>query len=130
MSSTSSDVIAEPAAGAPVPPRALPNGLAAFLVFLSSGAVLVLETVSLRLVGPYVGVTLQVTSSVIGVALAAIAYGAWLGGWTADRVRGRLYDLGPYPALVDCDEPGAGWVEGYVRPIEPGELLLELIHGT
>ena len=61
------------------------GGLAAFLVFLASGAVLVLETVALRLVGPYVGVTLQVTSSVIGIALAAIAYGAWLGGWLADQ---------------------------------------------
>ncbi|WBB82521.1 fused MFS/spermidine synthase [Micromonospora sp. WMMD882] len=61
------------------------NGLAAFLVFFSSGAVLVLETVALRLVGPYVGVTLQVTSSVIGIALAAIAYGTWTGGWLADR---------------------------------------------
>nr|MDT0662496.1 fused MFS/spermidine synthase [Micromonospora sp. DSM 115978] len=70
---------------AAVAPRALPNGLAAALVFLSSGAVLVLETASLRLVGPYVGVTLQVTSSVIGVALGAIAYGAWFGGWLADR---------------------------------------------
>ncbi|GAA2049268.1 fused MFS/spermidine synthase [Polymorphospora rubra] len=65
--------------------RPLPNGLAAALVFLSSGAVLVLETAALRLVGPYVGVTLQVTSSVIGVALAAIAYGTWFGGWLADR---------------------------------------------
>ncbi|MCI4062861.1 fused MFS/spermidine synthase [Micromonospora sp. R77] len=69
----------------PAPAAGLPNGLAAFLVFLSSGAVLVLETVSLRLVGPYVGVTLQVTSSVIGMALAAIAYGAWMGGFLADR---------------------------------------------
>ncbi|NES12520.1 MULTISPECIES: fused MFS/spermidine synthase [Micromonospora] len=85
MSSTSSDVLAESAPAAPTPPRALPNGLAPFLVFLSSGAVLVLETVSLRLVGPYVGVTLQVTSSVIGMALGAIAYGAWMGGWLADR---------------------------------------------
>ncbi|QLQ38048.1 fused MFS/spermidine synthase [Micromonospora robiginosa] len=85
MSSTSSDIVIEPATDTPAPPRALPNGLAAFLVFLSSGAVLVLETVSLRLVGPYVGVTLQVTSSVIGMALAAIAYGAWMGGWLADR---------------------------------------------
>ncbi|MGI5211880.1 fused MFS/spermidine synthase [Plantactinospora sp. CA-290183] len=77
--------------------RPLPPALAATLVFLSSGAVLVLETASLRLVGPYVGVTLQVTSSVIGVALAAIAYGAWLGGWLADRrdPRGLLA-----PALV------------------------------
>ncbi|XVV13381.1 fused MFS/spermidine synthase [Actinoplanes sp. CA-131856] len=67
------------------PPRALPSGLATALVFGSSGAVLVLEIVALRLVGPYVGVTLQVSSSVIGVALAAIAYGTWLGGRLADR---------------------------------------------
>ncbi|MEH1012043.1 fused MFS/spermidine synthase [Micromonospora sp. CPCC 206060] len=73
----------EPSAAANSEP--LPNGLAAFLVFLASGAVLVLETVALRLVGPYVGVTLEVTSSVIGLALAAIAYGAWFGGWLADR---------------------------------------------
>lgn len=65
--------------------RPLPRGLAAALVFVASGAVLVLEVVGLRLVGPYVGVTLQSSSSVIGVALAAIAYGAWLGGWLADR---------------------------------------------
>ncbi|GAB3952565.1 fused MFS/spermidine synthase [Micromonospora vulcania] len=88
MSSPPSDVEAPPASSAPPAPAtalALPNGLAAFLVFFSSGAVLVLETVALRLVGPYVGVTLQVTSSVIGIALAAIAYGAWSGGWLADR---------------------------------------------
>ncbi|MGC4755021.1 fused MFS/spermidine synthase [Micromonospora trifolii] len=100
MSSPPSDVTALPASPAPPVPvtgRALPNGLAAFLVFFSSGAVLVLETVALRLVGPYVGVTLQVTSSVIGIALAAIAYGAWSGGWLADRrnPRGLLA-----PALV------------------------------
>jgi MFS family permease len=85
VSSSSSDVVVASAPVLPDPPRALPNGLAAFLVFLSSGAVLVLETVSLRLVGPYVGVTLQVTSSVIGMALGAIAYGAWMGGFLADR---------------------------------------------
>ena len=44
------------------------------------------------------------------------------GGWVADRVRGRLYDLGPYPALIDCGDRTAGWVEGYVRPAEPVEL--------
>jgi spermidine synthase len=65
--------------------RPLPNGLATALVFLASGAVLVLEIVALRLVGPYVGVTLQVSSSVIGISLGAIAYGTWLGGRLADR---------------------------------------------
>jgi spermidine synthase len=64
---------------------AFPNRLAGALVFLSSGAVLVLEVVGLRLVGPFVGVTLQTSSAVIGVALGAIAYGAWTGGWLADR---------------------------------------------
>ncbi|MFI5488110.1 fused MFS/spermidine synthase [Micromonospora echinaurantiaca] len=85
MNSPSPDVAVPPAQPEPATGRALPGGLAAFLVFFSSGAVLVLETVALRLVGPYVGVTLQVTSSVIGIALAAIAYGAWSGGWLADR---------------------------------------------
>lgn len=55
---------------------------------------LVLEIVGLRLVGPYVGVTLQTSSAVIGVALAAIAYGAWTGGWVADRIDPRRL-LGP-----------------------------------
>ena len=71
-------------------PRALPSGLATALVFGASGAVLVLEIVALRLVGPYVGVTLQVSSSVIGVSLAAIAYGAWVGGRLADHVDPRV----------------------------------------
>lgn len=63
----------------------LNNRIAAALVFLTSGAVLVLEIVGLRLVGPYVGVTLSSSTAIIGVALAAIAYGAWTGGWLADR---------------------------------------------
>ncbi|GIJ26321.1 hypothetical protein Vqi01_14830 [Micromonospora qiuiae] len=97
MNSPSSDVSVPPAPSEPEAVRALPNGLAAFLVFYSSGAVLVLETAALRLVGPYVGVTLQVTSSVIGIALAAIAYGAWAGGWLADRRNPRTLLA---PALV------------------------------
>ena len=43
-------------------------------------------------------------------------------GWSADAVRGRLFDLGPYPALVDLDDPSAGWVEGFVRPTDHAEL--------
>jgi spermidine synthase len=59
--------------------------LAAALVFFASGGVLVLEIVSLRLVAPYVGITLQTNTAVIGVALAAIATGAWAGGRIADQ---------------------------------------------
>ena len=43
-------------------------------------------------------------------------------GWTADAVRGRLFDLGPYPGLIDLDAAGAGWVGGYVRSVESLEL--------
>ncbi len=47
-------------------------------------------------------------------------------GWRPDAVRGRLYDLGPYPAPFDLDEPGAGWVEGFVRPVNLEELETRL----
>ncbi len=47
---------------------------------------------------------------------------ASLEGWMADAVRGRLYDLGAYPALVDHDDQGADWVEGYVRPVSLDQL--------
>lgn len=74
---------------APAPGGALPSWVAAAITFLSSGAVLVLEIVGLRLIAPYVGVTLQTSTAVIGYALAAIALGAWSGGIVADRTDPR-----------------------------------------
>ncbi|TFV52360.1 fused MFS/spermidine synthase [Blastococcus sp. TF02A-35] len=68
---------------------ALPGWVAAAITFLCSGAVLVLEIVGLRLIAPYVGVTVQTSTAVIGFALAAIALGAWVGGATADRADPR-----------------------------------------
>jgi gamma-glutamylcyclotransferase (GGCT)/AIG2-like uncharacterized protein YtfP len=38
-------------------------------------------------------------------------------GAFADAVRGRLYDFGAHPALVDLDDPSAGWVEAWIRPV-------------
>jgi MFS family permease len=60
--------------------------LAAGLVFAASGAVLVLEILSVRLLAPYVGLTLETTTSIIGAVLAGIAAGAALGGRLADRL--------------------------------------------
>ncbi len=71
------------------PPEPLPGWVAAGVTFLCSGAVLVLEIVGLRLIAPYVGVTVQTSTAVIGFALAAIAIGAWTGGATADRTDPR-----------------------------------------
>lgn len=58
-------------------------------MFLASGAVLVLEILAVRLLAPYVGLTLEVTTAIIGAALAGIAAGAAAGGWLADRVDER-----------------------------------------
>ncbi|MGK2948520.1 MAG: fused MFS/spermidine synthase [Acidimicrobiales bacterium] len=68
------------------PPRApLGRISAAVLVTGTSAAVLVLEILAGRLLAPYIGVTLQTYTGIIGTVLAGIAAGTWLGGWAADR---------------------------------------------
>ena len=76
----------------------MPSLLAGALVVLTSAAVLVLEILASRLVAPYVGLTLETYTAAIGVALAAIAAGASLGGRLADVVDPRRW-LGPLTAL-------------------------------
>src|SRR5690606_35373487 len=68
--------------------------LAAAVVFVTSAAVLVLEILAGRMLAPYVGVTLETYTAVIGTVLAGLAAGAWLGGYVADRVDPR-HLLGP-----------------------------------
>jgi hypothetical protein len=63
--------------------------VAAGLVFVASGAVLVLEILGIRLLAPYVGLTIETTTTIIGTVLAGIAAGAALGGRAADRVDER-----------------------------------------
>ncbi len=55
------------------------------LVFFTSAAVLVLEILAGRLLAPYVGVTLETFTGIIGTVLAGISIGSWLGGRAADR---------------------------------------------
>ena len=71
---------------------------AAALVAGSSAAVLVVELTSLRLLAPYLGLTLETSTIVIGTALAAIAMGSWSGGQLADRVP-PLRAIGPLLAV-------------------------------
>ncbi len=68
------------------------------VVFTAAAAVLVLETVAGRILAPYVGVTLQSFTAIIGTVLAAIALGAWAGGRIADHSDAR-YALGPILAV-------------------------------
>jgi hypothetical protein len=62
---------------------------AAATVFVAAGAVLMLEILAVRLLAPYVGLTLQTTTAIIGAALAGIATGAAVGGYLADRTNTR-----------------------------------------
>ena len=68
--------------------------LAGLLVFSSSAAVLALEILAVRLLAPHLGITLEVTTGVIGTILAGIAVGTWLGGQLADKADPRRM-LGP-----------------------------------
>ena len=55
------------------------------VVFISSFCILVIEIVAGRIMAPYVGVSLYTWTSIIGVVLAGISIGAYLGGLIADR---------------------------------------------
>jgi predicted membrane-bound spermidine synthase len=54
-------------------------------IFLSSAFLLVLEILAGRLIAPYVGVSLYTWTAIIGVILAGLSLGNWLGGVWADR---------------------------------------------
>jgi spermidine synthase len=75
-------------------PRALPWPAASALVFIAAGAVLMLEILAVRLLAPYVGLTLETTTAIIGAALAGIAGGAAAGGYMADRTDTRKLVVG------------------------------------
>jgi spermidine synthase len=55
------------------------------VVFIASFCTLVIELVAGRIMAPYVGVSLYTWTSIIGVVLAGISIGAYLGGRVADR---------------------------------------------
>jgi spermidine synthase len=84
--------------GAAGRPQGIGAGSAAALVFGSSAAVLVVELVALRLLAPHFGLTLETSTLVIGIALTAIAVGAWAGGRAADVVAPRRL-LAPFLAV-------------------------------
>lgn len=54
-------------------------------VFVCGAVVMIYEITGSRLVAPYIGTSTYVWTSLIGVILAALSAGYWLGGKTADR---------------------------------------------
>lgn len=74
--------------------RGMPMFLAGAVVFFTSFVVLVLEILGSRLLAPFIGVTLQTYTAVIGTILTGISLGTWFGGSLADRYEPRRI-LGP-----------------------------------
>lgn len=113
--------------------------MARTLVFVTSAVVLVIEILAGRLLAPYLGVSLEVFTGIIGVILAGIALGAWLGGKAADR-RDPVGLLGPLlvaggltamssPLIVDAvgpsvsNDPGSIIVLAMVAFFVPAAVL-------
>ncbi len=76
-----------------------------FIVFISSFCLMVLELVAGRIMAPYLGVSLYTWTSIIGVILAGISVGNYLGGRIADRnlslkILGRLFFLSGVASIV------------------------------
>jgi spermidine synthase len=69
------------------------------LVFVSSGSIMVIELVASRLIAPRIGVSLYTWTSIIGVVLAGISLGNYVGGRLADRF--------PTPGLLGIVFTGA-----------------------
>ncbi|NOZ10126.1 MAG: hypothetical protein GXP09_03645 [Gammaproteobacteria bacterium] len=65
--------------------RGLRVALYATTIFISSACLMVLEISAGRLLAPYIGVSLYTWTSIIGVILAGLSLGNWLGGVWADR---------------------------------------------
>ena len=96
---------------------------AAALVFGASASVLVVEVVSLRLLAPYLGLTLETSTLVIGLALAAIAMGSWAGGRAADLMPPRRL-LGPLLAVSGVAVAATPFAVRAAGAIDDGVLLM------
>ncbi len=104
--------------------------LAQLLVFSTSAAVLVLEILAGRLMAPYVGVSIETFTGVIGTVLAGIALGSFVGGKLADRVApARL--IGPAVTLGGLLAWASLPIVSFVGPRSPtgssGIVLLALL---
>ena len=101
------------------PPERLHPLVATLIVFLSNFCILVLELVAGRIMAPIVGVSLYTWTSIIGVILAGISLGNYLGGKIADRWASRTVLAG----LFVLSALGSASILGVVDLINPLRAL-------
>lgn len=84
------------------------------LAFVEGAAVMAVELVSAKLIGPWFGTSLFVWASVLGVTMTGLAAGYYLGGWVSEK-QGAQKALGIVLAL-------AGLLIG-VMPLSSGVIM-------
>lgn len=106
----------------------------AFAVFVSGFSVMGVEILSSRLVAPILGTSVLVWTNLIGVILLALAAGAWLGGYVADKNPNRailgifLFTAGIFASFLTFTAQFGLWLiaflpETYALPILALTLL-------
>lgn len=109
------------------PAQRLPPLVAMLIVFLSNFGILVLELVAGRLTAPIVGVSLYTWTSIIGIILAGISLGNYIGGKIADR----WASLTVLAWLFGLSALGSASILGTIDLINPlRELDLPIILGV
>ena len=78
------------------------------VTFLCGAAVMVLEMAGSRLLAPHLGTSIVVWTGLIGVILASLSCGYWLGGRLADRNPRSAY-LGWIVFIAACIVAGVGF---------------------
>ena len=96
---------------------------ASTVAFIASFCTLVIELVAGRIMAPYVGVSLYTWTSIIGVVLAGISLGAYLGGLLADR----LPSYGTLGVLLALSGLSALTIAPLADVVGDGSFLKELV---
>ena len=97
----------------------------ALIVFISNCCIMVIELVAGRIVAPHIGVSLYTWTGIIGVMLAGISIGNWIGGALADRFASRrllggiflLAGLGVLSVLVSVNQFGEAGLFNLALPL-------------
>ncbi|HNV86904.1 MAG TPA: fused MFS/spermidine synthase [Candidatus Omnitrophota bacterium] len=101
-------------------------------VFITGSAVMILEILGTKVLGPFFGVSLYVWSSQITVTLLSLSIGYWLGGLLSDRTPSAelLYGLIFFSGILTLFLPfAAPRVMGWVEPLglKTGSLAASFI---
>ena len=104
------------------------------IVFLCGAAVMTIELVGSRVLAPYVGASIFVWTSLIGVILGSLSLGYWYGGKLSDRYPNYrwlaliIFSAGVYAALIALSK---NWLLFYliqwVTDIRWGSIIAALV---